>query len=495
MVQIELYQNQSLICPWMKSLEAPCTAYIRKHLQGYDLVRAKQDLQRFRRETNVEETAMITRIGLIITPVPLFSANEECAIFYTGLLDVIVKNLNKLKVPYQITDKRDKQNLLQALPYVEGVSYREHQEDVLLKLLSKHNGIIKAPPAFGKSFVIGVYCKIRSPHETIMVVTNRVSVLKELHTRIVKDIGEKNTTLVCTGHKFNDKARVAIVSSASMQHIPSDWPSVLLYDEVHGAAAPEVGRALMRFYSARLYGFSGTPKGRGDGGDLIGTALFGSVIHEITYDEAKKAGNVSDMEVRVVDVHGTLDVKVKTPVDFNRQYYWRNTIRNKKIAEVVSILERDGIDKILIMVETAEHAYYLRMHLPTFEVVHTPLAPAKIKQFGEMGLLRPGELCNPDADEIKKGFRDSLYRKVIATMKWREGVDLPDLPVVIRADGQCGVIATIQIGGRVSRTCAGKSIGLVVDFRDHFCKETFYKSCAKISHYRTEGWRVVEWKV
>jgi superfamily II DNA or RNA helicase len=80
-------------------------------------------------------------------------------------------------------------------------------------------------------------------------------------------------------------------------------------------------------------------------------------------------------------------------------------------------------------------------------------------------------------------------------MKWREGVDLPDLPVVIRADGQCGLIASIQIGGRVSRTHESKSIGLVIDFRDHFCKETYDKSCAKIGHYRAEGWRVIEWKV
>jgi len=510
MITIEINQNQSIIYPWLTSLESPLTAKIRKTLQGWELKQAQllqdaydrgEDIQerdtRFRCERDIEATAVITRKGLVITPVPLFQANSDNSggVFYTGLLSIVLKHLKRVKREYTVIDNRDKSMLRDTLPEFPDVAYREHQEDVLRKLLSSSNGIIKAVPAFGKSFIIGIYCKMRCMEERIMVVTNRKSVLTDLFKRIGQDIGTSKVCIVGATKVFDPRKRVAVVSAFSMHHIPSDWPGVILYDEVHGAAAPCIGRELMRFSEARFYGFSGTPKGRGDGGDLIGESLFGDIIHEVGYDQALASGNVTDMEVRIVKVKGDPAPNVRDKIDFDRQNIWRNSVRNMKIADVVKALEKDGIEKILIFVTTAEHAYYLRMFLPNFEVVHNKMSPAKIAQFHKQGLLRPGELCDPDVEALKEGFKGTVYTKVIASMIWREGLSVDDLGVVIRADAQSGVISTVQIGGRSSRIFEGKTLALCIDFQDDFGHEMLAKSQARIRHYRAEGWRVIDWEV
>jgi superfamily II DNA or RNA helicase len=200
------------------------------------------------------------------------------------------------------------------------------------------------------------------------------------------------------------------------------------------------------------------------------------------------------MQVRIVPVEGPV-VHGKDPIDLNRQGIWRNTIRNTKIAKTVQKLQEEGIHKILIMVSTAEHAYYLKQYLPDFHVVHSGISPEKIAKFKRLGILPDTEDPNPDIDSIKQLFVSNVITKVISTMKWREGVDVVDLQCVIRADGLSGSIPTIQIGGRTSRIFEGKIRGLVIDYLDDFGEDLAHRARTRMRHYRSEGWNVEEWNV
>lgn len=69
-------------------------------------------------------------------------------------------------------------------------------------------------------------------------------------------------------------------------------------------------------------------------------------------------------------------------------------------------------------------------------------------------------------------------------------VDLKNLNVLIRADGQAGSISSIQIPGRLSRTVDGKERAILVDFYDGFDKRLEYSSKARIKTYSEKGWKI-----
>lgn len=471
--KLTVYTNKVLVEPWFSFLNKTCTASIVRTLYGYEKIKTGKDRE-------ITETALFC-----------CSADQSQGLAYSGLLSRILTDLKKHGVSPDVHDMREPPVFDESM--LDGISFRENQEEAMRKLLTSFNGICKAPPAFGKSFLIGHFCRIRNDKK-IVVITSRQTVLKELHKRIT-DICKDRSVRLCNGsNAFKKDTDIVVCSAMSLHKILDDWPDIIVFDEVHGAAASSVGRSLMRFTKSQMFGFSATPKGRSDGADLINEALFGPVIFDISYHNAVSSGNVTPMYVRVVPVEGPV-IDATDPLDLNRKGIWRNSIRNKKIAQVAKKLEEEGLQKILVMVNTAEHAYFLRAYMPDYKVVHAGVDASKAERFRKMGLLNKDEDPNADPGQIRTDFVNGTHTKVIATSIWKEGVDLVELECVIRADGMTGSIPSIQIGGRTSRISDGKERGLVIDFLDDFGITMENRSRTRIKHYKNEGWKVEDWIV
>jgi superfamily II DNA or RNA helicase len=101
------------------------------------------------------------------------------------------------------------------------------------------------------------------------------------------------------------------------------------------------------------------------------------------------------------------------------------------------------------------------------------------------------EYGTPDKDKIRKDFESGDLQKVIATTVWKEGVDFPDLEVVIRADGMSGYIVGIQMGGRLTRLSPKDKI--LIDFNDDFGPKLQDRADRRFDHYRKEGWQIENW--
>ena len=93
--------------------------------------------------------------------------------------------------------------------------------------------------------------------------------------------------------------------------------------------------------------------------------------------------------------------------------------------------------------------------------------------------------------QAKKDLKSGALEIMVSTPIWDEGVDLPELEVVIVAAGGKSAARFIQRCGRALRKSAGKDKATIHDFYDVGNKYTVKHSVARIQACRKEGFEVV----
>jgi superfamily II DNA or RNA helicase len=415
---------------------------------------------------------------------PLSIVQNGTLITYPGLSDRVLTYLKDRKLEYKVEDCRS------GLPEVDidrvADCLRETQPEILATIFSSRRGVIVSPPGSGKTFGIEQICKAY-PKEKILVITRRQSVLDSIYKRIKAVCTDSLTCIVKALNPPVLNSSIIVCSAKSLHKIPTEWPTLLLFDEVHGSAAGAVSEQLTRFSGCRMFGFTASPTGRSDKAELLIEALFGKEICNVSYEYAKGKGIVVPIRVNMYKVSCAEIVK-KFPVAKDRHNIWRNATRNSKIASLAKLYDKE--EQVLILVRTVEHALYLRRFLPEYTVVHAGIAKDKLLEFRNDGLIGANEDLSVDKDKARDDFRSGVLRKVIVTDCWSEGVDFPELRVLIRADAGAGLIPAIQIGGRLSRVVEDKAYGLLIDFMDDFGKGFLGRSKHRIKHYKSQDWRI-----
>jgi superfamily II DNA or RNA helicase len=472
---------------------------------------------------------------------PLYSVDpvNNTAVVFGGMLSAIKTSLARSRIAYQVVDQRAP---LPQPSYDRLQPLRKRQDTVIAAIVSSYIGIVECPTGWGKGFVITQLARIY-PNLHILVTTPRKSVVGSLYTRIVDataDVGGKISK--CSGSsKYLPESDVIVCTSGSLHKIDSDWPDLILFDEVHGAGSPKNCEVLPKFTNSRMIGFSASPKGRSDGSDKATQAFFGTPIVQITYQQAQEDKTVTPIEVRVVPVKNGPDDLPDTDNDIilKRQSYWDNYIRNGRIAQAAASFKDD--EQVLILVQTVQHALRLKQFLPEFQVVYdtigrerwaefaseglTPMATAEEMPYlellyksarekkiigekvspaqfilssvasGELTTDAYKEMAELDADTIRDDFASCKIMKAIATPIWREGVDFVELYALIRADGMSSPIPSTQIPGRLSRVHDDKPSGVLVDFDDQFSIWAGRRAAKRIEHYRKHGWAMIyDWE-
>lgn len=464
--------------PWLPWMEDVCTCLVRNSAVDYQYM-SKEDKK---------------VLASFKKPLFVLGNNGESASVLHGLWPLLEERLQKKGIPYSYRDNNIKPDL-DRLDYnrIEGERLREGQDVMLSAVLSEWNGIVNAPPAMGKSFVIELLCKLYAGNIKVLVTSTRLTVVKELTDRIRKRCPDTYVRRCDGAHTFDEEADICVCSAFSLDKVPGDWPGIILFDEVHAAPASSIFLGLASF-NCRMFGFSATPEGRGDGGNAITRAMFGKEIAKFTYQHAVTNGTVVPIEVRMVRLNGPA-VTYHNPSLLNAFGIWRNVPRNLRIRDAARELQRLGHSKILIMVETVEHAYLLKKYLPEFKVVYSPIDPERKAELVKKCVMSEEDDPAPDVEGLKKEFREGKSPYVISTFIWKEAVDVPSLDALIRADGQPGEIPCVQICGRTSRLFEGKSLGIVVDFIDDFGPKLLGKSITRMKRYQKEGWSVYEWQL
>ena len=465
------------IRPWMPWMSDVCTCTVKNSAVNYRWL-SDED----------KKALATTRKELFVL------GTKDTAAALHGLWPLLEEKLKAKNIPYSYRDSNQKPDI-DKLDYnrLEGVRFRDKQDLIISAVLSSWSGIIKGPPAVGKSYIIELLCKLYCGNLKVLVTSTRLTVVKELFDRIKARCPEANVRRCDGSHSFREDADICVCSAQSLDKVPGEWPGIVLFDEVHAAPAPSIFLGLVSF-NCRVFGFSATPRGRSDGATKIITAMFGPEIVEVTYSEAVKAESVVPIEVRMVRVSGP-QIMHQNPAMLNQIGIWRNVTRNLRIRDVARELQKLGHKKILIMAETVEHIYLLKKYLPEFKAIHTPVAPDRLAELIKKCVMTDRDDPSPNIDKIKGEFKSGVSPFVLSSFVLKEGIDVKDLDALIRADGQTGQISCVQIGGRTSRLFEGKTHGIVVDFLDDFGPKLYGRSINRVKQYQKEGWAVYEWQL
>lgn len=370
------------------------------------------------------------------------------------------------------------------------IQFRPRQEECLRAIENNIGGIVKAPPAFGKSHLIAAIAMLY-PRAKIHIVIKR----RDLVERTVRALrGVLPQVGVVRGGEHNP-SRVTVFTAASLHHSEGD-ADILICDEVHELMSPKYSESIARTYKfSRNFGLSATPEGRADNADAKLEYLFGPIIFDMPWQEATELGLIVPIEARWVPVRMSRNpARGRRDVPKKRWGIWRNEYRNAVIGHTVR--QHGDDEQVLILVETIEHAVHLWQRIPEYELCYAEMELEDLDRYKRNGLL-PEEYEPMTAEKrsaLRVAFENHEVKKVIATDVWSTGVSFERLAVLVRADARGSEIMDTQAPGRVARIHeeSGKSMGIVYDFDDHFDSGFARKSRTRRKNYAKKGWEQVD---
>ena len=375
-------------------------------------------------------------------------------------------------------------------------TFRERQEECLIALASNPCGVVHAVTGFGKMAMLAMHT-LAYPNAKTDIVVRRAALAKKTHgylTRYIPCVG-----LVGAGSRVPGD-RVTVYTAASLHHADPWDADFLLCDEAHELLADDAVKCIGRYAQARRFAFSASVTGRSDGTDMRMESLFGEVVFHLPYWEAAEKGLVVPIRVEWTDVRLPHNPALNlADVEKQRHGLWRNRERNAVIADRANSFADD--DQVLILVNTVEHAVYLRQHLPHFTMVYAANEIPRWHTYVKQGLIGADEepMTARRIEELRIAFEAGTLKKVLATGVWAVGIDPVHLTAVIRGSAGSSEIMDIQAPGRVSRrndlVCretqsdiAVKQHGIVCDFRDQFDPGFAAAAKRRFGHYAAMRW-------
>ena len=467
-ITVERTGNLVVVRPWVAELEPVLTCERRvREWHGYSFVTEK----------------------LFSVP-PAKPGQPQDGLVYGGLFNRVYGKLQVLGHKVTVVDH---QRHLPEPDYASLPKLRENQPELLAAVIAASRGLIEAPTGLGKSFVIKVLVGL-FPQLRILLVSRAQSVCRQLYNDLraaypAMPLGN----LYGAKQQLPADARVIVATTRSMWKLEADTVDMLIFDEAHNAAAPEVSGRLAAFGKAWMFGFSATPLGRDDGTDLVTEAFFGPVIHRIEWREAELAGNIAHIVVKICNIK-LPEISIADELARTRTAYWLNGPRNRALLEFSQrVLPPDA--QVLYYVDRVEHGLALRKLLPDVAFVHAGISAERWRDFERLQLVSNADvdaLMHPNVAELTHAFSKSILKRAIATSVWKEGVDFPDLAALVRFDGGRGMINSVQLAGRLTRIGSDlqKRVAVLIDAFDDFGPIFKSRSNNRLAIYRKKGWTI-----
>jgi len=424
----------------------------------------------------------------------LFSKNK--GLFPTGLKDRVVRQYKKHypDEPITINDHRDFKSP-KHIPKVEDVplkevTLRKHQVRAGNAMIKKRHGVLWAATNSGKTeTAIAVIKALDLP--TLFLVKGK-DLVAQTYKRFQKRLGEEDIGLVMsdkwdvrkftvasadtlarrlTPHKLSDSSRER---QAMVKELLTSV-NVVIVDECHTAASKGLWNVVRFCEAPYRYGLSGTPFKRGDKQDLKLVALTGEVCCKITNKEMIEDGVSVPTEIKFFDIDSPDLTKVR---DYQEAYdlgIVGNANRNRVICELTDHYYTQG-KCILIIVKKIDHGHRLDHLLYEFR------DGAFIPHY-----FIHGDTPLDERTERIEGFSNGITRVLITSSILDQGVDIPNIDVLIFAAGGNSYIRAIQRVGRGLRMHEGKDKLSVIDFCDRTNKYLAKHSLDRIESYKKEN--------
>ena len=393
--------------------------------------------------------------------------------FRTGLLPRILDDLKKIDCTPEI--KYEKTNL-PVTPHnwqIEGFTYYDYQEDLIMRGLNQLRGIIKSPTGSGKTLIMAGLIKGLFGKKMV-ILFNAKQLLTQTYEFLTQTCGFKGVGL-CYGEGYihGDIMLCTVQSIEKILDTHLDDAEVLMIDECHEFANGKTTLpAIQAFPKAEYrFGFTATPPKdpipkynlEGALGPIIESKNTANLI-----DDGKLAKPIIQLIDRSYTASG-LDEDMSY-LEVYDEYIINNDLRNKIIREIVDdIRKRNKQARILILTKSLDHGRTLEDLLG-----------------GSCEFLQG---CNSVGEryEAISRFRGCGESSIlIGTKILQTGVNIEEITHFINARGMKSEIATLQALGRALRRHDSKECVYIYDFLD---KEKYLNehSSARKKHYEREG--------
>lgn len=385
-----------------------------------------------------------------------------------GFANRVIRVLQAEGFQASISDRRTKIPAVQLAAAMQGL--RDYQMEIVYKALMSGGGVVAASTGAGKTCMAAAIIRGYS-HDDMVNRGTPVSVM----TCTDKDIARKNwqdlkswlpdrdVGLIMSG--VNQPSQdIQVITTDSLHRIDPDQIGIMIVDEVHTVATEKRAAKILAARKALRWGLSATPEGRFDGGDLLTEGIVGPVICEFSYKDGVASGALVPITVYWVEMpEPDCGMRIFSGLR-TRDACYRHAVVKSKIQNTatVEILKRipTEMQSLCIMQQTAQMNELVGMY-PGIRYIHAKTQDSELSDAGQNNLLG---ISTSDRKKIYDDFAAGRIRQILSTMVYRQGVNFPELQVIVCPSGGGSDIAAGQIPGRGSRRIDGKDQAYLIDF-------------------------------
>ena len=399
---------------------------------------------------------------------PTTNITSEYLVTLSGFMHRIKDKLQEHGYDFELVDARTpfpKPDMLTAL---DGL--RDYQMECSYTAIMSGGGVIACPTGWGKTHIIASIlraykqedlCARNTPMSVITTASKDIA--EQNYNSLRKILPNREVGLIMSGKKERSDD-IQVITLDSLHHINPDEIGIMVVDEVHEAATAERSDQIQLARFARRWGASATPSGRYDGSDLVTEGLVGPVIYRRTYQQGVADSALVPIVVYWVTVPGP-HIGLAKWVKYKQhkaKYDWavdRNDIQNNQIIWLLKNIP-EAYQTLCIMRHTAQ-MNLLAPSLPGVQYVHAKTDAKSLQVQRQYDLVA---ISASQRKTLYTDFRSGKVRKIMSTYVYKQGVDFPELEIMINAGGGGSEIVSGQIPGRGSRPSTDKDRAYLIDF-------------------------------
>jgi len=404
--------------------------------------------------------------------------NKRLKCFSIGLLSTVKNIIEEFKEYYGkegellIRDCRNKEVMEQKLGVQPKAlqsehSLRDYQVDAVNVFVQKKSGIVNIATGGGKTMIAGEI--IRQIDGRTLWIIDRKELLEQTRNALTKLLG---MTIGTIGGGVTDIPDVSIATIQTLNSKSFELQAylrtinVVVIDEFHKSAAESYQRICRMLPNTKYrLGLTATV-GRDDGKEPILYSILGDVVYKIGTQDLIKLGFLVRPKITFYNNPG--DHSLTKYADDYRANIVEHDGRNILIAKLAM---HDPTQKVLILTKQVRHGKFLCECIKGSKHIY-------------------GSIKDEVRTQIMDDYRNDKIRVLIMTISiGAEGLDIPNMDVIINAAGNKGDVKSIQVLGRVLRLFKGKGTAQYIDFVDGG-KYTSKHSTRRIMAFEKQGHKI-----
>ena len=397
----------------------------------------------------------------------------NCSYFYTGLVSRVLKYCQERGIEVEVKGKPETLEATKK-PCLKNIELREEQVRLITKAIKQQRGVLVAPTGVGKT-LLGLAVISAFPNVKVLWLCHTKDLMYQASDFAQKHL--ENFKVGYIGDSYYNPEQLTIATRQSFikcaSEIGIDYDIVII-DETHHLAK-QVGQystILQEVFAPVRIGLTATmPKSK----EAILTieGLLGPIIDEVSIREGQERAIMADIKIRFLKIPQNLRLRELRKYS---EVYDAAIVNRKEQHEIIALTAKKHVEQnesVLILVSQIEHGNNIL---------------AECRRQGIETEFAQGSTEGEIRTQLKEALNDKHIKCVIATAIWYEGVNLPELNVIVNAAGGKSEIRTIQTIGRGLRLTERKKTLIFYDCLDTSHNYLVSHIAERLCIYSEMGW-------